>query len=260
MVMTTTIGWTKFALKRHIPGTGLSYRSLLPNHIVLEAMRAWDDRRPGDGETDLSRKVVVTLPSAEGFYCQPTVPFTKDLPLQAQAYQRQEGEDPTIEVFTDIHNAISGGFMPIPAVCAEVVCYEASVLLENGGTRDTECGWEIVCLLCHGEKEDRLSPMTMARNFLKKPGGTFTDYTAQQFAEAIYKNATQRQIKVKGNIIGWVPPTPYFERDRQPESEWFVLYHTLMGMKICAEEIAHYRNVLQDLEAEKVHNEHWKKG
>ena len=31
-----------------------------------------------------------------------------------------------------------------------------------------------------------MDPVTMARNFLEKPGGTFAPYTAQQFAEAIW--------------------------------------------------------------------------
>jgi hypothetical protein len=31
-----------------------------------------------------------------------------------------------------------------------------------------------------------MNPLTMARNFLEKPGGTFCEYTAREFAEAVY--------------------------------------------------------------------------
>lgn len=68
-----------------------------------------------------------------------------------------------------------------------LVLYSAEALSENGGTRSTDCEWEIVSINAspvEGGKEP-MTPMAMARNFLELPGGTKTEYTAQQFAEAI---------------------------------------------------------------------------
>jgi hypothetical protein len=86
----------------------------------------------------------------------------------------------------------------VPAKRVDVVCYSAEALLENNGTRThLDCNWEIVCLLAStGEKEPML-PLAMARNYLEMPGGTKGEYTAKEFAEAIYYWSSKRGVKVR---------------------------------------------------------------
>lgn len=208
--MLPTIGWTKFALDRHmLPGQGLSYFSWNYSSIPAMVQANWANRKPGHGETGLDRKVVVPLVDPSGFYCPPRIPLMPELTLQVEVKKRQAHEDPYIEVACEIGIAHLWGFKPTLAKSVEIVCYAADVLLENGGTKDTDCDWEIVAVLCHDDQKEGMEPLTMARNFLQKPGGTFTPYTAEQFAEAIYDHSCKRTVKVVGVWKG-EPPNPYF--------------------------------------------------
>lgn len=66
-----------------------------------------------------------------------------------------------------------------------VVLYSHAVLME-GGEATTECDWEIISINVRTtETEEPMDPMTMARNFLRLPGGTKGEFSAQQFAESI---------------------------------------------------------------------------
>lgn len=192
------LGWSNFALKHSAQGTGNSYSTLDPSEVVRLADAYWDKRRPGSGETDLSRKVIVPVPP-EGFFCPPRAKLMAGMPVRAEVVTRQDGEDPYVQTFITTEDAKAWGVLvETPAEIAEVVCYSAEALLENGGTRSTDCDWEIVTLLCSiGGATDPMMPLAMARNFLEKPGGTKGEYTAQQFAEAIWHWA-QRGIRIKG--------------------------------------------------------------
>jgi hypothetical protein len=239
-----TLGMSNFALKRHLPGTGFSYSSYTSQDLVALTSAMWDSRLPGHGEKDLSRKVAVPLGRLDNFYCPPTIPLRATHLLKTEAIARQPGEDPIVEVYLAIDDARTMGFVPIPAFQVEAVCYSAEALLENNGERTTDTDWEIVALLCHGEEKEKMSSVTMARNYLQKAGGTFTEYTAQQFAEAIYDEHTRRNIKVKGNIIGWLPPVPYFPGDKQPSLGWFEWYYRIMEVWFPASEKRKYAKVL----------------
>ena len=43
-----------------------------------------------------------------------------------------------------------------------------------------------LCLLAGAAETEPMDPLTMARNMLEKPGGTFVPYTAEEFALSIY--------------------------------------------------------------------------
>jgi hypothetical protein len=166
-----------------------------PSEVVHLADVHWDKRRPGSGETDLSRKVIVPVPP-EGFFCPPRTRLMPGMPVRAEVVTRQDGEDPYVQTFITPEDAKTWGVLETPAEIAEVVCYSAEALLENGGTRSTDCDWEIVTLLCSIGATDPMMPLAMARNFLEKPGGTKGEYTAQEFAEAIW-HWSQRGIRIK---------------------------------------------------------------
>ena len=194
--MNLSIGWSKFATDQHQEGSGNSYFTLTPDEVLDCVVSNWEKRTSGKGETDLSRKVVVPLKSAAGFFI-PVVQIVEGLPIRAMVTTRQPGEDPYVEKYIDADDAKRLKLQPTAAKFVRIVCYSAEALLENKGTRSTECDWEIVCVLASMQEEEPMSPLTMARNMLAKAGGTLSTYTAQEFAEAIYFHATQSGVKIK---------------------------------------------------------------
>ena len=198
-----TVGWSKFALDRHQPGMGNSYTTLrfggkqMDDEVVHLVLDNWKHATPGDGETDLSRKVLVPIPTA-GFFCPDRASTVKGMPIQAEIVARQEGEDPFVETFVYEDTAKEHyALIIIPAKNVNVVCYSADALTENDGERSTLCGWEIVSVNCDDGEKRPMPPLTMARNMLEKPGGTKSEYTGQEFADAVWHHGTQRTLKVK---------------------------------------------------------------
>jgi len=186
-------------MERCRPGTGSSY-SDLPDERVVELTRDnWASRRPGDGESTLERKVLVPVPP-EGFFCPPRARLVEGMPVRAGIVTRQPGEDPYVEVFVTEKIAREHGALVLrPAKTVDIVCYSAGALSENEGERSTDCDWEIVTFLCSdGDEREPMSPLTMARNLLEKPGGTRSRYSARELAESIWHHATVRGIRVKG--------------------------------------------------------------
>ncbi len=98
------------------------------------------------------------------------------LDFHTKATRRQPGEDLYLSttVFGD------------PSVTSDVgvVLYSKATLLENEGNLTApDNDWEIVALI---KLNEPMHPLTMARNFLEKSGGTKSVYTAEEFAQAIY--------------------------------------------------------------------------
>lgn len=171
-----SIGWSGFARGRYRPGAAHSH--FLGSEAVLVDLVAahWDARRPGAGRTGLDEVVVVPVPP-DGFVGS-TVRVDESTRLSAGFSRRARGEDGFVEVRAD------GPREPVRH--AAVVLYAAATLLENDGVRSTDCDWEIVCVIASPIPDEPLDPLTMARNMLAKPGGTPCDYTAAEFAEAVW--------------------------------------------------------------------------
>lgn len=185
-----TIGWSDFALKNSVKSKGCSYTKLLPKEVVALVENSWDNQEPGDGETDCSRKILVSVPP-EGFFLPPRANLVEGMPIQAEVVKRQAHEDPYVQIFVTPEDAAKFGYTEQPAKSVKIVLYSAEALTENNEKRSTDCQWEIVAILCsenEGETEP-MAPLTMARNFLEKEGGTKSVYTAQEFAEAIYRKS-----------------------------------------------------------------------
>ncbi|MHA1950873.1 MAG: DUF3228 family protein [Candidatus Thorarchaeota archaeon] len=208
-----TLGWSEFALKRHRSpydergGTGNSWSTREPEAIVQDALENWDQRTPGAGETGLDRKVLVPITKGIdlGWYVCPQLRLddinnqgltnagvleeaskAKAMPVRGSICQRQEGED----YFTGNHIPFRMvdllNLIPEFAKFVNVVCYSKDALLENDGERSTSADWEIVCLLCTPIENEPMSPLAMARNQLEKVGGTKGEYTAEEYAKAVY--------------------------------------------------------------------------
>ncbi len=170
------LGWSDFARGRHVPGGGHAWFDGSPEELLDLVQERWPQRRPGVGRTDLEAVVVVPVPADR--FVAGTVLVDENTPLFAALERRQPHEEPFIRVTADGPRE--------PARYAAVVLYSAATLLENDGTRSGDFAWEVVSLQASAVPEEPMHPITMARNYLEKPGGTYAPYTAQQFAEAIW--------------------------------------------------------------------------
>jgi hypothetical protein len=171
-----SIGWSRFAAERYRPGLGRACYTGAPEALVALILAHWDRRRPGAGRRDLEQVVVVPLPPQD--FVSATVAVAEATPLRAELTRRQPDEDPYVEV--------RAAAVPEPARFASAVLYSAATLLENGGERSGDWDWEIVALQAGPLADEPMRPLTMARNFLAKPGGTPCEYSALEFAEAIW--------------------------------------------------------------------------
>jgi hypothetical protein len=188
------IGWSNFAAKRHLPGSGNSFFTISPQEVLQRVDANWPLATPGTGETTLDRKVLVPI-NPQGFYTS-SVQLTENMPLRAEVVRRQPHEDPYVEVFLDAGEAKRLGIQPMEAKFCNIVCYSRAALLENDGEVSGDFDWEIVAVLASLTGLEPMPPLTMARNFLEMPGGSKSVYTAQEFAEAIYAHSL-RGIKIK---------------------------------------------------------------
>jgi hypothetical protein len=170
------IGWSQFALDRHPPEKGHSRFTGTPEELLDLVAAHWEARQPGAGRAGLDEVVVVPVPPER--FVSSTVRVDDETPLRAELTRREPEEEPVIRV-------LAGG-RPEPARFAKVVFYASSVLLQNDGRRTTDADWEVVAVLAGAVDDEPMHPITMARNFLERPGGTYAPYTSQQFAEAIW--------------------------------------------------------------------------
>ena len=170
------IGWSDFARARNRPGGSHSWFRGGDEELLGLIRENWGRRQPGAGREDLDKVVLVPLPP-ERLVCS-SVLVDEDTPLEARFERRQEGEDGHLRVLArGPREAARHAF---------AVLYSAETLRENEGQRSGDFDWEIVALIASPVDEEPMNPLTMARNFLEKPGGTFCDYTAREFAEAVY--------------------------------------------------------------------------
>lgn len=188
-IETPTIGWSHFAANRHKKGTGFSY-SLFSNYqVACMTATNFPNAKRGQGETAWNRKLVVPLPRHDlsDFICS-TCLLTEDMVVEAEVTKRQEGEDLFVSSFT--RDGVSER-----AEFVNVVIYSSEALLENDGERTTDCDWEIVALLCSPVENEPMHPLALARNFLNKPGGTKSTYTAEELAKSIYYWSQRINVK-----------------------------------------------------------------
>lgn len=183
-----TIEWSDFAHKQNLKGHHSQFTGHQAELIAL-VKKHWRKRKPGTGRSNLSQVVVVPIVEKEldRYFQTPWGMVSDSHHLRAKAVRRQDFEDPYVEVH--------GRGERLPVKFAKVVLYSAATLLEDGGTRSTDADWEIVAILAGPWKNEPMSPLTMARNFLRKPGGTYAPYTAEQFAESIYFWSTRVKVK-----------------------------------------------------------------
>ena len=164
------IGWSGFALNQQKRNARFNGK---PAELLTLIAANWAKRQPGFGRKDLSEVVVVPVPPR--FFSGTTTTIRPHIKLKAYRTQRRRGENWYVDVSTKQK--------PDRIKFAKVVLYSKATLAhEASGKFD----WEIVAVLAGSVESEPMQPITMARNFLKKKGGTFAPYTADQFAEAIW--------------------------------------------------------------------------
>ena len=170
------LGWSDFAAARHVIGGKHTWFEG-SGAALLDRVRArWSERRCGAGRDDLTEVVIVPVDPA-GFVSS-TVRVGPETVLYAAFERRQAHEDG--------YARVTAAGEREPAEFASAVLYAAATLEENGGHRSGDFDWEVVCLLAGPTADEPMDPLTMARNMLAKPGGTYCAYTAEQFAESIW--------------------------------------------------------------------------
>ena len=119
----------------------------------------------------------VTLPTAR--FQTSVVDLRASLaPLDAKFTKRRAGEDPYLEVTVGVPTKW-------PARYVEAVCFSHERLILSGDA-SSDAAYELISLTCGLDQAEPMHPLTMARNYLGKPGGSTATYTAKQFAEAVY--------------------------------------------------------------------------
>lgn len=171
------IGWSKFALEQNKDNKKFRRApAMLPKLVA----KYWKHREPGQGRKDLTQVVVVPIYEKDlsCLFSSSWAHINDAKRIVGKRVKRQPHEDAFID--------IRGTGYPLKVQFAKVVLYSRATLLENDGEVSGDFDWEIVAILTGPWENEPMTPLTMARNFLKKPGGTFAPYTAQQFAESIY--------------------------------------------------------------------------
>lgn len=174
------IGITDFARGRNVPESGFSHYDGRWGELVELVEKHFDNHEKGDNDG----VVLVNVP-AEGFYCGVVV-VDEDTPLVTKFEARREDEDPFLQTLALVPKP--------PAKVVQVVLYHHSILGKDGNGLDE---WEVVSINARASEEPETpSPVAMARNYLELPGGTKTEYTAEQFAKAIICWSRRANVKI----------------------------------------------------------------
>jgi hypothetical protein len=182
-VAAPTLGWSRFAASRHKPGTGYAFFSGCTQADVVDLVRRhWSAATPGDGESDLARKVVVPVPP-DNFFCT-SVPLAGGMALHSEVYEHNK----TFAIKT------TARAKAVPARFVNVVCFSAETAQAAFGQRSGDCDWEIIVILAAEVQREPMHPLTMARNFLESPGAAADKYTAREFAESVHYWSQRVQV------------------------------------------------------------------
>ena len=181
------LGWSDFAAGRHVPGGKHTWYEGTAEELLEMVRAGWPRRWPGAGRSGLEKVVIVPVDPA-GFVSS-TVAVDESTVLCAVYDRRQAHEEGFVRVTAEGPRE--------EVLHASVVMYSAGTLLENDGARSGDFDWEVVCLIAGPAVVEPMDPLTMARNMLEKPGGTYSKYSALDFAESIWYWSARATAHVK---------------------------------------------------------------
>jgi len=145
------------------------------DELVELIKKNFERQEPGDGSVD-GDVILVSLPT-EGFYTNIVPIDESNAPFIETVYKpRVEGEAP-------VAKQILRSRERIPASFVKVVLYRADTLERDGG-RSGDAEWEVVAILSQPSENVPMHPTTMLRNYRHEHGGTYREYSAEQWANA----------------------------------------------------------------------------
>ncbi len=173
--------------------------------LMRDIKQGWANRKPGTGRSDTDKVVLVPI-STNGMSGR-TATIQEDFEYKAIFSRRVDGEDPYMVVKAIGYKARGWRRLlwklglaklkpikPDPVNFAFAVMYSADTLLEDGGKRSGDYDWEVVAVIASATENEPMEALTMARNMLRKPGGTYAPYTFDQVLEAIYYWSTRVKV------------------------------------------------------------------
>lgn len=132
------------------------------------------DFAPGTGSVD-NDVILVNVPS-DRFYSSVIAVTPENAHLvEERTEARQEGEKP-------VTSRVIRGVKPA-AQFTQIVVYRADVLAQDNN-RTTDAEWEIIAVLAQLDKVVPMHPHTMLRNTNHEQGGTYREYTQQEWDDA----------------------------------------------------------------------------
>ena len=129
------------------------------------------------------RDGVLRVPVPPERFFSSSVQVHTDTELRAVFEPRRVGEEPFLQVLALSEKR--------PALGVEIILYRHDVLKETEES-SSEAEWEVVSIQARSsEEEEPMHPVTMARNYLQRPGGTKGEYAAEEFAKSIWYWSTR---------------------------------------------------------------------
>lgn len=143
--------------------------------LEVLVMEHFDNNEPGTGSVD-GDVLLINVP-AQGFHTSIVEITDENRHLVEEVeYARREGEKPVLtRVIRNVEKP--------EAKFAKVVVYRADVL-QRDNDRTTMAEWEIVSINAQNEEIVPMSPTTMLRNSNNETGGTYREYSQEQWDES----------------------------------------------------------------------------
>lgn len=176
--MKNFLTYSQFCLERQLCNP--FWTDLLAYDILNNAYENFSFRYPGAGRTDCEKVCIVDLhPRFNKYFLPRIAKLDTCTSLRAFSNRRADHEDSFVDVRGE-------SVSPLPIRSVSVVLYSHEALLENSGIASSDYPWEIVAINPKHYDNEPMDPVTMARNYLEKTGGTFALYSEKQLAESIY--------------------------------------------------------------------------
>lgn len=174
LVLKDSVGAGDFLKNFNIPKSGNSY--FLGSFEELEEIvtENFHNNEPGTGSVD-GDVLLINVPAARFMSTVAEITDENIEQVIVEEYVRSAGEKPVFR------NMIHGE--AVPAKFVQIVVYRADVLAQDN-SRSTDHEWEIITILAKIDEVEPMHPTTMERNSNHDAGGTYREYTEQQWNEA----------------------------------------------------------------------------
>lgn len=157
-----------------IPGTGNPYFDGTFEELENVVKAHMHDFEPGTGSVD-NDVILVNIPADKVKTTVAKITPENKHRVVEETHVRQKGEKPVTR------KVIVG--TPAPAQYAQVVLYRADTLARDAG-RSTDAEWEMVAMLGKIDNIEPMHPTTMLRNTHEEDGGTYREYSDEEWTAA----------------------------------------------------------------------------